>query len=291
MRTVLFVFAGRRANLELQLPLVRRILDTHPEVEYHLWDLCRSPEDSEFLHTIEGDRITVRDDFADQSRNGMNHIYRHYSDRSYRDAVFVKMDDDVVFLEVDRFTDFIDAITDKFILSAQIINNGACTSTFPSLWETYTQLADPIIGSVSPRHPLLDVHLSFEYADACHHYMNNHWQDLLHQPVKQILCDDWLSINLIGYTWTTGQRIAAKVGTKHRIDTTIAHRPYKRGRRLGDEGVVNMLPRRIFQGMLAAHLTFGPQITVGAEWDRVKEWRTWYAAIGQKYLDAAMMKP
>ena len=42
----MFCFGGRRANMELQLPFVRRILDEHTDVEYHLWNLARNAEDA-----------------------------------------------------------------------------------------------------------------------------------------------------------------------------------------------------------------------------------------------------
>lgn len=283
MKTIIFVFAGRRANLELQLPLIRRILDRNPTVEYHLWNLCRRPADSDFLHTIRGDRITVRDDFYGR-RSGMNLVYQHYTDPAYRDAVFVKMDDDIVFLETERFPDFVAAIRPGMVLSAKVINNGACTLTERGLFDQFEALHDPVIGSVSPHHPLLDVHLSFDYADACHAYMFEHWRELLDQPTKLIPTSEWLSINLIGFDWDTNRRIAAKVGQPHRKDVRIAGRPYKRGRRIGDEGTVNTLPRTIFQGFLAAHLTFGPQITVEGEHFRVQGWRRRYRHIGDCYL-------
>lgn len=43
-RVILFVFAGRRPNMELQLPFARRILEEHPNTEYHVWNLARERE-------------------------------------------------------------------------------------------------------------------------------------------------------------------------------------------------------------------------------------------------------
>ncbi|OTR07280.1 hypothetical protein B9M83_09230, partial [Mycobacteroides abscessus] len=60
LRVILFVFAGRKANMELQVPYIKRILAEHPNVEYHVWNLARDPKDAEYLQTITGERITVR---------------------------------------------------------------------------------------------------------------------------------------------------------------------------------------------------------------------------------------
>ena len=58
-----------------------------------------------------------------------------------------------------------------------------------------------------------------------------------------------------------------------------------KGLKIGDEGMVNMLPRLIFQGFLTAHLSFGPQHAHLTD-AQLSRWRKRYAAIGQQYLDA-----
>jgi hypothetical protein len=44
-RVIIFCFAGRRANLEIQLLFIRRVLADHPDAEYHVWNLARTEED------------------------------------------------------------------------------------------------------------------------------------------------------------------------------------------------------------------------------------------------------
>jgi len=60
-----------------------------------------------------------------------NACYRHYAERAaeYADTVFVKCDDDIVFLDLDRLADFIahrQANRAPFLLSANVVNNGVC---------------------------------------------------------------------------------------------------------------------------------------------------------------------
>ncbi|HEU5091448.1 MAG TPA: hypothetical protein VFT30_02125, partial [Nitrospira sp.] len=69
-------------------------------------------------------------------------------------------------------------------------------------------------------------------------------------------CDDWLSINLIGFDWYANWDIAQRVGG--RSPKHIAGRTFIRGR-LGDEGMCNTVPRKIMKGFVVGHLTFGPQ--------------------------------
>lgn len=268
---VMFEFAGRRQNMELQLPLMRRVLAENPGAEFHIWNLARNSEDAEYIKGIRGERISVHGDFyGDNGWERFNDVYRHYADPQYKDCLFVKIDDDVVFLETGRFADFLAAVDDNrgSVVSAKVVNNGACTPTEPGLWAGFEKL----------NIPLLDVHLSTAYAEMSHQYFFDH--DMVGQPVKLIPTEDWLSINVIGYDWPTACRIAELVGTHS--PQRIAGRNFPDGL-LGDEGMVNTLPRLIMQGFLACHLNFGPQVMPAAQLTDVRER---YAAIGQRYLGA-----
>ena len=277
MNVILFVFAGRKQNMELQLPLVRRIITEHPNVQYHVWNLSRNDDDNHYLRAIEGERITVLNDyFGIAPWLGFNAVYRHYAHNpKYRDHLFVKVDDDVVFIETGRFGEFVDAVNGNraSVVTAKVVNNGACTPTEPGLWSGFEALSLP----------LLDVHLSGEYAVMSHTYMFKHWREMVGQPVKLIKTRDWLSINTIGYDWRMVRKIARRVGTPSPGD--IAGRSFTPRIKIGDEGMVNMLPRLILQGFLTAHLSFGPQHAHLTD-AQLSLWRKRYAAIGQQYLDA-----
>lgn len=277
MRVIMFCFAGREPNMELQLPLIRRILAEHPDVGYHCWNLACTPEDDAYLRTITGERITVINDlYGPDPWTRFDDIYRHYTQPEFENCLFVKLDDDVVFIETDRFGDFLAAIDQSrdSIVSAKVINNGACTPTEPGLWRTFEAM----------NCPLMDVHLHADYAQMAHDYLFDHQAELIAQPVKLIPTTDWLSINLIGYDYRMGTRIARYLGGPS--PSYIAGRPVhnhgRRGGRLGDEGRINLLPRIIAQGFLAAHLTFGPQKLTDAE---LVGLRRRYAELGQRYLE------
>lgn len=264
----LFCFAGRRENMEIQLPYIRRILEDHPNTEYHIWNMARTVEDCRYLKKLTGERITVIDwlyGTADFDR-----VYKHYAHPAFQDHLFVKIDDDVVFIESHRFRDFITVVDSNrdSIISAKVVNNGACTLTEPGLIDGFRSLA-PL--------RLLDVHFSREYLEMSHGYMFDHWPELLCQPIELVPTTDWLSINLVGYDWQMGCRIAARLGEPG--GHCIAGRLFPDAP-LGDEGRVNMLPRSILQGFLACHLSFGPQ------GDDLDEIRKHYAALGVEYLQS-----
>jgi hypothetical protein len=274
---VIFCFAGRKENMELQLPLIRRILAEHPEAEYHVWNLARNDEDNQYLRTIEAERITVINEFyGDDSWRRFDDVYRHYATPEFADRLFVKVDDDVIFIETGRFSEFIGAVDTNrdAVVSAKVVNNGACTATEPGLWRCFEDLALP----------LLDVHLSGGYAEMSHYYALDNWSDMIGQPLQLIPTEDWLSINLIGYDWDMGARMASSLGTP--TPSSIAGRSFSNDTRLGDEGLVNTMPRLILQGFLACHLYFGPQRQHLTD-DLLADFRKRYAVAGQLYLDSA----
>lgn len=277
-RVIMFCFGGRRGNLELQLPFIHRILDEHPHIEYHLWNLARDRDDYAWINTLHQshtDRLHVWDDgYSEKPWERFTDVYLTYANPKYQAFDFVKLDDDVVFIESNTFGDFLRAIasTPQGVVSAKVVNNGACTPTWPKLWEEFRR------GTTK----LLDVHKSKEYAELSHGYFFDHWKSMVGEETFLIPTEDWLSINLIGYNWQMGQKIYNLLGIPS--PRMIAGRPYRPSiHRVGDEGAVNMLPRTIVQGFTAAHLYFGPQAKAMPQ-GQVDGLRKQYAEIGAKYL-------
>lgn len=270
-RAILFTFAGRRQNMALQLPFIRRILDENPDTEYHIWNLARDPKDAAYLHTITGDRIIVWHDYYG-SNPGYPQVYRHYTEEQYHGSVFVKLDDDIVFLQTQHFGAFLDAITAYRgrIMSPNIINNGACTVIEPNLWKQFLALESP----------LLDAHTDVGFADMAHNYFFDHHEQILAQPIELIPTADWLSINMIGYDSLMAQNIAEAIGLPQ--PAIIAGRPMRQqGRIYTDESFINTQARMIMRGVTAGHLTFGPQNVPARQ---AAAWRKRYKEIAAKYL-------
>lgn len=275
MRVILFCFAGREANMRLQLPYVRRILAENPDVEYHVWNLSRNVNDDAYLRFITGERIIVHHElYGPDPWRRFDDVYRYYARPEFADTLFVKIDDDVVFIETDKFVKFVNLVAAQphSVVSAQVVNNGACTPLEPGLHRLFSQMGIP----------LLDVHLHSRFAMASHRYFFDHADEMFDRPVQLVpIHEDWLSINLIGYTSAVAQRIGRDLGAPS--PTFIAGRTFSVRGKLGDEGLVNTLPRLVARGFTACHLTFGPQekYLSGADLDVLRQG---YAEISEKYL-------
>lgn len=290
MKIALVVFAGRKENLELQRPYVDRILEDYPNAEYHLWNLTRNPEDDAYVRSLEGGRVKVfnqlhtgfpiRCNRTDpNSRRRCECIvhkppyerpYDFYADSpAYKDTVFVKLDDDVVFFEADRFEYLLTALAARpnAVISANVVNNVVCTKHDTPL----RQLAAKEFSPEDDREWWW-LHTEPQFARLSHEWFLDNWRPLT-KPDRQVPLDrarpgELVSINMIAFTHPTMKRISDMIG---------------REGRLGDEGAVDRLLPRIATGFRAAHLTFGPQ-DKGMSLKELADLRSRYAAVAKEYL-------
>lgn len=285
----MFVFAGRKPNLELQIPMVQRILEEHPHTEYHIWNFAREDDDRAYIESIteslSSPQLKV---FNDSGPSAHMDAWRAYAQPAYRDCLFVKMDDDIVFLETARFDAFVAAIDAHRgqVMSANIINNGASTPLVPGIWEQFTE-----DFKVAKGMHLLDIHLSSDFPDMAHTYFFDHPDEVLNQPVELVPTEDWLSINMIGYDWPTHCLGLKTMGSPH--PAILAGRPMKGwggwegpGRPygvMGCEGSFNTMPRIIVKGFTAAHVSYGPQTPSDKQ---MSTWMKRYAELNQEYLNS-----
>ncbi len=156
------------------------------------------------------------------------------------------------------------------MVSANVVNNGACAALEPALWEGFKVLGVP----------LLDIHKQNQYAQFAHTWFFEHYADRLGQPLELIPTTDWLSINCIGYDYRIACEFAAKLGTVPHPQH-IAGRNFPAPWGIMDEGLTNMFPRLLLRGFTACHLTFGPQSCTG---EQCEAWRKCYAEVVREYL-------
>ncbi|MFW8596051.1 hypothetical protein [Cribrihabitans neustonicus] len=137
-RTILTCFAGRRQFMEVQLKYVLKLLDRYEWLErYDVWNFAWDEEDRRWLETLPDLHPKIRVCHApaegeaaragDLASKQFAHFFTDaYPAREYRDAVFVKMDDDTPYIDVNNFGNFIAiraAFPQYFLVSADVTNN------------------------------------------------------------------------------------------------------------------------------------------------------------------------
>jgi hypothetical protein len=296
-KIILFIFAGREANLEVQRPYLDRILEENPFAELHLWDLTRTPEDAAYLDSREhahGGRVQVirglhtghpipcRYPNGRERRRGappcLCMIHKPPYEEPYRiyarsanpdDTIYVKIDDDVLFLETARFRDFLDVLTKDptRVVSANVANNAVCAKYERALIQKFT----PSCGDPTLRENDQDwwaLHTSRHFARECHDWFINNWDVVYDKTPFRTRKGEAISINCIGFTQATMKRLAAS---------------FVASPRLGDEGAVDVMLPWIVPTFHAAHLSFGPQEKAMGEAE-LQDYRDQYAAVAKEYL-------
>lgn len=315
-RIVFFIFAGREVNMRIQMPYLERLLAKYPEAVLDLWDLTRNAADQEYLRGLAGShegRVRVLGHlhpghpipcrYPGQTKRRRGHApckcivhvppyeepYRWYALKPYPDdTVFVKLDDDVLFLETERFDDLIAPLAQhpNRVISANVINNAMCAKHDPAQ-EAYLG-GKFILGDRD--NPTYDwawwaLHESGEFAIAAHAWFLNCWHGMsgaiplgfVHHRDEPTYVrtrpGEAVSINCIAFTYPTMVRLAK----------AFEHSPHT-GTRLGDEGAVDQLLPWICLTFHAAHLTFGPQ-DAALNPVTLDTTRQYYAALAETYLN------
>lgn len=120
--------AGRRAYLEL---LTHYILRDRNIAEWHVWDNCRDVHDRAYVDSLEkkSGRIRIlRREGANGSNRSINGFYAACTDPG---AFYIKMDDDIVYLEENTASALLDAaVAEKgshLWWSPLVVNNALCS--------------------------------------------------------------------------------------------------------------------------------------------------------------------
>jgi hypothetical protein len=120
--------AGRERYLKL---LSRHVLASPDVDEWHLWENCRTESDRAYLHRLAAEHPKVRlvsIPDADGTNEAISRFYRRVDDP---DALYLRMDDDIVYLEPDFFPKFrARALAERgkaLWFSPFVVNNAICT--------------------------------------------------------------------------------------------------------------------------------------------------------------------
>ena len=136
MNKVIFICpAGRQKCLEIQLLYMKNLLDLDIVFEYHIWDFAWSKEDSDYISNLPliHSKIKIKKSPYTNAKRGNGiaskqfayFLHDFYKFEEYKNYIFIKLDDDVCFIDTKNFTKFVDGRkkSSAFLYSANIINN------------------------------------------------------------------------------------------------------------------------------------------------------------------------
>ena len=137
-KTIITCFAGRKEYMEIQVQYIIKLLNKYDFIEsYDIWDFSWSEIDSKYLNTLTSlhPKIKIRQapDYGKATRasptGSKQYAYffnQGYDSDAYKDYIFVKVDDDVLYIDIDNFGFFIEQRKQNahhFLVSANVVNN------------------------------------------------------------------------------------------------------------------------------------------------------------------------
>lgn len=265
---VFTIFCGRQRYLSILMRYVTKMLEGNIIDECHLWDYTRSLQDHKFLakfnQKIEDTEIKV---MHVRNKENFGEYYQFYS-KSYTgtDAVVIKSDDDIVYIDVEAMPAFIAfriSHPEHLLCFPVINNNGLCCHYMQQ--QNYG--ASHMIPPSCPYTFELNVG-GFEslVSDGKKAVWLHNWflqdRDTSILPSSHAVVDHHILI-------PQGQRVSINMFAVLSKDLHLLARP---GVTIDDEKYLTMdMPsdvnrsNSIFTGMTVSHFGFGPQRGTGLE--------------------------
>jgi hypothetical protein len=106
MKTIVVTFAGRKMFMEILFPYIKKYEDKIDE--YHIYAATNNQEDLDYIERFSAENKFVK---VFRAEGGKDPIYlwnECYKNSQEEDAVYLKLDDDIVFIDDHLFSDFLD---------------------------------------------------------------------------------------------------------------------------------------------------------------------------------------
>jgi hypothetical protein len=121
-KVIFSIFCGREDRMHILILHLEELYKSKLIDEIHLWDYCRNESDRKWLKTLPYTYIEPSDKSA-RWKSYYDHYYNSLDDKT----ILIKCDDDVVALDNENFTKFLDFRIDNpqyFLVFPNIVNNG-----------------------------------------------------------------------------------------------------------------------------------------------------------------------
>ena len=270
-KIILFIFAGRKKFLEIQKHYLKRILNDIEETELHLWNFCRNDADNKYLQELSKELPKTR--IFNQYYEGTNPIsecskkvgvlcgcikcrvgkwsepYKYYASADNNEnTIYVKLDDDIVYIDTTRFKDFIKLAGDQpnVVISANVINNGICAKLNHELSgmivnKNFIEKDDPLSWWL--------LCTNADYFRLAHEYFLRNIEAVINETLQPILIPRVrFSINTLSFSSNVMRGIADRLGADASIN---------------DEHIISMCcDIIILKGFVTSHFHYSDQRSI-----------------------------
>lgn len=123
---IFYIFAGRKEFMSILLRYVDALLKQGIISEVHIWDYTRTELDKKYVYEVcnSNDRYSLK--VPTKNKKHWDESYHYYRDTLRESDIVIKCDDDIVYIDIASFGDWVNCIEDGKFYYPNIVNNDVC---------------------------------------------------------------------------------------------------------------------------------------------------------------------
>lgn len=120
------VFCGRERYMKILSMYIDRLLQLNTIDEVHLWDFIKNENDRAYINNLcKKEKYFLKK--PDNSTGGKwDGYYNYYSKNLNNNDILIKCDDDIVYIDVETFEDYLSSVKNGSFYYPNIVNNDVC---------------------------------------------------------------------------------------------------------------------------------------------------------------------
>ena len=165
------IFCGRKKYLKIQMTYVDKLLEMDLISEVHLWAFTTNQDDLNYLHELTNKNNKCKIFYPhDPHLHIWYYYYNYYLHNVRDDDIVIKADDDIVFIDTNKFEEFVNSVNSDSLYFPNIINNDVCAyfQTKQNIHNLFDYHVEDIIKLKGYTKPLTNWFLDYNKAYTIH---------------------------------------------------------------------------------------------------------------------------
>ena len=125
-RVIFSVFAGRERYMRILSIYIDKLIANGDIQEVHLWDFTAFEADREFLKELCSKNTVYKLMVPVPGRYKWDPYYDYYINNIKDNEILIKCDDDILYIDINKFREFIDEVKEDVLYFPNIVNNDVC---------------------------------------------------------------------------------------------------------------------------------------------------------------------
>ena len=124
-KVIFTIFAGRERYLKILNKYTDALLDRKIIDEVHFWAFTSNKDDILYMKNKLNDRYKLFEP-PEPNKHIWAYYYQHYLHHLQDDDILIKCDDDIVYIDLDKYGQFLNRVNNDGLYFPNIVNNDVC---------------------------------------------------------------------------------------------------------------------------------------------------------------------